>query len=340
MDNVTPANASSTPTFQYYTGRAVVNLDAISHNVAVMKDLVQSHSPTTQVMAVVKGGAYGHGLIESAKASARGGATWFGTAQAIEAMSLREAGFTQRILTWLHTPGIDYRTLIEQDIDISVAAPWAVAAVADAAQEAGKPARVHLKVDTGLGRNGATLEDLNSMIEPLIEAQNAGHIEWVGIWSHFAFADEPEHPTVIAQADVFAHLPSDHGVSYGHQYRTPTDTQVAVVPLGYADGIPRHASGFAERGGQGAPLWIDGQRCAIAGRVCMDQFVVDLGSDTHAQPGDTAVLFGDPQLGHPTADEWAQSAGTISYEIITRIGERVPRIYVGNTETAQDTHTA
>lgn len=400
MDDVTPANQPSTPDSQYYTGRALVNLAAIRHNVALMKDLVQSHSPTTQVMAVVKGGAYGHGLIESARASAEGGATWFGTAQAVEALQLRAAGFTQRILTWLHAPGIDYRPLIEADIDISVAAPWAVAAVADAAAEAGKTARVHLKVDTGLGRNGVTLEDLNMMIEPLIAAQDKGQLEFVGIWSHFAFADEPEHPTVIAQADVFAqavahaeaagahlevrhiansaatllnpsvyydlvrpglsvyglspapqigdsahfglipamtleadlatvkHLPAGHGVSYGHQYRTTVDTQVGVVPLGYADGIPRHASGTTERGGLGAPVQVNDQRVAIAGRVCMDQFVVDLGAHTTAQPGDTAILFGDPALGHPSADEWAQMAGTISYEVITRVGERVPRVYI------------
>lgn len=397
---MTSPNDPSLETPQYYTGRAIINLAAIRHNVATMCERVHEHSPHTQVMAVVKGGAYGHGLIESARASVEGGATWFGTAQASEALQLRSAGFTQRILTWLHAPGIDYRTLIDNDIDISVAAPWAVSAVRDAAREAGKAARVHLKVDTGLGRNGVTLQDIDTMLEPLIAAQNAGDLEFVGIWSHFAFADEPEHPTVLAQADVFAkavsaaeeagahlevrhiansaatllnpsvyydlvrpglsvyglspapqvgdsahfglipamtleadlatvkHLPADHGVSYGHQYRTTADTKVGIVPLGYADGIPRHASGTSARDGLGAPVQIGTQRSAIAGRVCMDQFVLDLGADTAAQAGDTVVLFGDSALGQPTADDWANSCDTISYEIITRIGERVPRIYI------------
>ena len=66
----------------------------------------------------------------------------------------------------------------------------------------------------------------------------------------------------------------------------------------------------------------------MAGRVCMDQFVIDLGPDTTAEPGDTVVLFGDEALGHPSAEDWAAHAGTISYEIITRVGERVPRIYI------------
>lgn len=378
----------------------MVNLAAIRHNVSMMRDLVQRTSPHTQVMAVVKGGAYGHGLIESARASVEGGATWLGTAQASEALELRSAGFTQRILTWLHTPQINYTPLIEADIDISVAAPWAVHEVAATAQDLGRSARVHLKVDTGLGRNGVVLEDLDSMIAPLMEYQEQGILEFVGIWSHFAFADEPEHPTVIAQAEVFAkavqiaeeagahlevrhlansaatllnpavhydlvrpglsvyglspapqvgdpahfglipamtleadlatvkHLPAGHGVSYGHQYHTSQDTQVGVVPLGYADGIARHASGTQANNGRGAPVFVAGEKLTIAGRVCMDQFVIDLGPDTTAEPGDTVVLFGDSTNGHPTAEEWAQVAGTISYEIVTRVGERVPRVFI------------
>ncbi|MFD2841405.1 alanine racemase [Populibacterium corticicola] len=397
----TPDPAQNTrPHFDYYTGRAVVNLAAIRHNVALMREKVRSHSPHTQIMAVVKGGAYGHGLIESARASAQGGATWFGTAQASEALELRRAGFDQRILTWLHTPGIDFAELIRHDIDISVAGPWAVSAVRDAAREVGKPARVHLKVDTGLGRNGVTLADLDQMLVPLIAAQDEGTLEFVGIWSHFAFADEPENPTVLAQAETFkqaiaqaeaagAHLevrhlansaatllnpsvyydlvrpglsvyglspapqigdaahfglipamtleadiatvkklPAGHGVSYSHQYHTEEDTRIGVVPLGYADGIFRHASGTADRGGLGAPIQIGDQRVSIAGRVCMDQFVVDLGPDTRTVPGDTAILFGDPATGVPGAEDWAVAAGTISYEIVTRVGERVPRVYI------------
>ncbi len=396
----TELDISATDAAAAYPGRAVINLAAIRHNVSSMVEKVHAHSPSTHVMAVVKADAYGHGLVEVATTSLQAGATWLGTAQASEALVLRSAGITAPILTWLHAPGIDYAELISLDIDVSVATPEAAEAVAHAARTLGRVARVHLKVDTGLGRNGYTLDHLGEVISPLIAAQNAGDLEFVGIWSHFAFADEPEHPTVLAQADVFdraiamaeeagahlelrhiansaatltnprmyydlvrpglavyglspspqiggpahfglvpamrleAHLatvkelPKGHGVSYGHQYTTDADTKVGIVPLGYADGIPRHASGTTATGGLGAPVRVGEQHLRIAGRVCMDQFVVDLGTDSHAHAGDVAVLFGDENHGDPTAEDWAQACGTISYEVVTRLGERIPRVYV------------
>ncbi|AWB96173.1 alanine racemase [Agromyces badenianii] len=111
------------------------------------------------------------------------------------------------------------------------------------------------------------------------------------------------------------------GVSYGYTWRAERPTTLALVPLGYADGIPRHASGRAE-------VWIAGARRPIVGRVAMDQFVVDVGDD-HVETGDEIVLFGDPATGAPSADDWGDAAGTIGYEIVTRIGPRVPRRYVG-----------
>jgi alanine racemase len=110
-------------------------------------------------------------------------------------------------------------------------------------------------------------------------------------------------------------------VSYGHTYVTPKPTTVAVVPVGYGDGIPRHGS-------SAAPVLAAGARRRIAGRVCMDQFVIDLDDDV-AQPGDEVVLFGPGTDGEPTAQDWADAAGTISYEIVTRIGGRFTRTYAG-----------
>ncbi|WP_435299433.1 alanine racemase [Timonella sp. A28] len=389
----------------YYTGRARINLDAITHNVATIRDRVHVRSPHTHVMAVVKSNAYGHGLIESARAAVAGGATWLGTAQASEALELRQAGITERILTWLNTPHSDFDPLLEHDIDVSVANPHAVHAVIAAAQRVSRRARVHLKVDTGMGRNGYTVEHMNEIVQPLIAADHAGHISWVGIWSHLACADEPGHevnqqqvaafdaaiayaqaagarfevrhlansaaaltnphayydlvrvglamyglspapevgdsayfglrPAMTLEADIatLKELPAGHGVSYSHQYTTPTSTVLAVVPLGYGDGIPRHVSGTRATGGLGAPITIAGQRYRISGRVCMDQFMVDLGPETAAHAGDTAVLFGDSARGEPSADEWAEIAGTISYEIVTRLSERVPRIYTHTDAT-------
>jgi alanine racemase len=132
--------------------------------------------------------------------------------------------------------------------------------------------------------------------------------------------------TVEAELANVKRLPAGHGVSYGHHYVTPRDTVVGVVPLGYGDGVPRHASG--QDGAPGAPLGVAGRRLAIAGRVCMDQVMVDLGPGATEQAGDRVVLFGTGADGGPTAQDWADAAGTISYEIVTRLGARVPRVYV------------
>ncbi|MFS0852824.1 alanine racemase [Microbacterium sp. 179-I 3D4 NHS] len=112
-------------------------------------------------------------------------------------------------------------------------------------------------------------------------------------------------------------VPAGAGVSYGYDHRTTRDTTLVLVPLGYADGVPRHASGRL-------PVSIGGRRYTNVGRVAMDQFVVDVG-DADVSVGDEVVLFGDPTLGVPSAADWADAAGTINYEIVTRIGPRVPR---------------
>ena len=126
--------------------------------------------------------------------------------------------------------------------------------------------------------------------------------------------------TVRARLALVKRLRAGTGVSYGHTWTAETDTTVALVPVGYADGVPRHASSRAE-------VLVAGRRRPVAGRVCMDQFVVDLG-EAHADPGDTAVLFGTGADGGPTAQDWAAAAGTISYEIVTGVGGRFVRRHV------------
>lgn len=126
--------------------------------------------------------------------------------------------------------------------------------------------------------------------------------------------------TLSASLALIKHAPAGHGVSYGHHYVTPGETTLGLVPVGYADGIPRHASGTG-------PVLVAGKWRTVAGRVAMDQFVVDLGGD-EPEPGAQAVLFGPGDRGEPTAEDWARAAGTIAYEIVTRIGTRVPRVHV------------
>ena len=127
--------------------------------------------------------------------------------------------------------------------------------------------------------------------------------------------------TLRASVAMVKRVPAGQGVSYGHTYVTRTETTLALVPLGYGDGVPRHASSKG-------PVLAAGSKRTIAGRVCMDQFVVDIG-DAQAEPGDPVVLFGDGRRGEPTVHDWAVAADTIGYEIVTRIGSRVPRRYVG-----------
>jgi alanine racemase len=131
-------------------------------------------------------------------------------------------------------------------------------------------------------------------------------------------------PAMSARAKVIyaKRLPAGAGISYGHTYVTQRPSTVAVVPFGYADGVPRHASGIG-------PVQINGVRHRIAGRVCMDQFVVDVG-DADVREGDEVILFGPGDSGEPTVDDWARAVGTINYEIVTRIGaSRIPRVHHG-----------
>jgi alanine racemase len=128
--------------------------------------------------------------------------------------------------------------------------------------------------------------------------------------------------TARARVMLTKRVPAGQGVSYGHTYITERETTLAVVPLGYADGIPRHASNTG-------PIQLAGRTRKIAGRVCMDQVVVDCGDDPVA-PGDVATLFGSGEHGEPTADDWAEALDTINYEVVTRFGSpRVPRVYDG-----------
>jgi alanine racemase len=366
---------------------AVVDLGAIRGNVARLKA-----GTSAELLAVVKADGYGHGLVPSALAALAGGATWLGTAVIDEALTLRAAGITVPVLCWLWTPEDTdrVRQAVGAGIDLSVSSTWQLAIVTDAARDARRPAHVHLKVDTGLSRNGCTRDDWPELLTATAKAAADADIEVIGIWSHFAYADEPGHPTIGKQIDAFHQalevasragieprlchlansaatltLPEAHfdlvrpgiaiygltpipdvsdfglvpamtlrsalasvkrvrageGVSYGHTYTTAHDTTVALVPLGYADGIPRHA-------GNVGPVSIAGERYSVSGRVCMDQFVVDVG-DAPVTEHDVAVLFGPGRDGEPTAQDWASAIGTIHYEIVTRIGPRVPRTYVG-----------
>jgi alanine racemase len=362
--------------------QALVDLGAIAGNVASLCELVRG----SQVMAAVKADGYGHGMVPAARAALAGGASWLGVADLDEAVTLRRAGITAPVLC-LMTFG-DPAEAIRHDVDVTAGSVAFVAKVEAAADGAGVQARLHLKADTGLSRGGATPADWPCVVEAALDAQARGSVRVTGLWSHFACADIPGHPSIAAQLAAFAaavafaekaglrpevrhiantaaaltvpesrldlvrfggaiyglstlpggapswlrpamtlraqlamvkRVPAGTGVSYGHRYVTSRETTLGLVPLGYADGVPRSAAGH--------PLVsARGRRWPVAGTVCMDQLVVDFGDEPVAT-GDEVVLFGPGEDGEPTAQEWGERLGTISYEIATGIGARVPRSY-------------
>ena len=367
--------------------RAEINLAAIAENLKFIKS-----KTSAQVLAVVKADAYGHGLINVAKAAEKSGADWLGTALLEEGIALRNGGITKPIISWLTPIGEDFRTAINLDIDLSVSSIELLNEVILVGKSINKVPRVHIEIDTGMNRGGFG-DDWGLLLPEIVKAVKANEIKAIGIWSHFARADEPNEvmnktqldeftqkvkqlndagvspefihiansaaslsneaahkniirwgiglyglsPDVLNMGDskslglkpamkLFAKLQlvkavkAGQSVGYGGTAITKSDTKLGVVTLGYADGVPRNAN-------NSAGIYVAGKRAPIIGRVSMDQFVVDLGTDSSAKTGDEVIVFGDGSQGEYTIDEWAKACGTINYEIVTRIGVRVPRIY-------------
>src|ERR1700730_11485061 len=177
---------------------ASVDLAAITGNGAALCERVRG----SQVMAVVKADGYGHGMIPAARAALAGGATWLGTADLTEALALRAAGIREPVLCLMAIG--EPADAIRAGVDVTAASVAVVTRVARAAARAGVPARLHLKADTGLSRGGATPADRPALLEPALAAQAAGRLRVAGLWSHFACADLPGHPSVAAQLAAFA----------------------------------------------------------------------------------------------------------------------------------------
>lgn len=418
-----------------YPAQAIVDLAALRDNMRHLVDVCGGADSGTAVMGVVKADAYGHGLIPSALAALAGGATWLGTAQAREALRLRQAGIGPdrcHILTWMYsglTAPLD--DLILNDIDVSVGSLDGIEAVAAAARATGRTARVHVKVDSGFGRNGFTESNFPAAVERLVPLSAEGLIHIVGQWSHLAVADAPDVPEFVAVTDhqienfnaftalmkqagiapqirhlantaatldrpeirfemtrpgigLYGYEPdpamgtpskyrltpamtlqaqlgtvkdveAGHGISYGRTYLTEERTSTAIVPIGYADGIHRSASGFDIEGAKhvdkpGGPvrvMTVNGPRVLhVSGRVCMDQFVIDLcgsADELGVHEGDTVMLFGPGRgedYGEPTADDWARAAGTISYEVFTCLCGRIPRLYLNARDVLSEADLA
>ena len=359
----------------------LIDLSALASNVSKIKK-----ECAVDVLAVVKADAYGHGLIRVASAALKAGASWLGVALLEEAITLRENGVDAPILAWLVSPGSDFELALSHNIDLGVSSIKGLREISAAAAKSGKKARIHIEIDTGMTRGGF-LDEWKELLQ-----EDFTYLEVVGIFSHFARADEPGEKQNVDQLDKFKQMVAElekiginpaikhlansaatlkdkdsyftmvrvgiamYGltpdithmgtskelglrpvgqlraklhlvknvlkgspVGYGASATTSMDTKLGVVAMGYADGIPRVA--------QGAGVFINGKKAPIIGRVSMDQFVVDLGSNSTAQSGDWVIVFGDGSHGEYTADDWGRASSSINYEIVTRIGPRVPRIY-------------
>ncbi|MDT5066992.1 MAG: alanine racemase [Mycobacterium sp.] len=372
--------------------QAVVDLDAIAHNVRLLRE----HAGSAQVMVVVKADGYGHGATQVARAALAAGATELGVATLDEALALRRDGVTAPLLAWLHTPGADFAAALTADVQVAVSSARQLDALLDAATRTGCTGTLTVKVDTGLSRNGASGAEFAAMLPVLARAQADDVIRLRGIMSHLACGDDPESPVNDRQNQRFsefraqahdagvafeiAHLCNSpaamtrpdlaydmvrpgiavygqtpiaargdmglipamtlkctvalvrsinagDGVSYGHTWIADRDTTVALLPIGYADGVFRSLGGRMD-------VLINGRRRRGVGRVCMDQFVVDLGpGPVDVAEGDDAILFGSGLHGEQTAQDWAELLGTINYEVVTSPRGRVARAYRGGAAT-------
>jgi alanine racemase len=361
---------------------AVVDLDAIRHNVALLTPR------DAELMAVVKANGYGHGAVPVARAAVEAGAKWLGVALVEEGIELRDAGIAARILVLTEFPPGSEKEALEAGLTPTLYTDEGLRRLTEAADVAGGPVAVHVKVDTGMHRVGLDPSVADSFVSKVLEAG----LGLEGVWTHFARSEDREDPFTQLQLDRLssvlaslgargmkpriAHaansaaamaLPSTHldlvrigiavyglspgpaldgaaaalrpalswrsavtmvrrvpageGVSYGLRYAPERDSNVATVPVGYADGYGRLLSNKAE-------VVIRGRRHRVAGTITMDQLMVDCGDDPVTE-GDEVLLIGRQGPAAVTADELAAWIGTVNYEIVCGISERVPREYVG-----------
>ena len=370
---------------------AWVDLAAIAANVRTLADAARGAS----LMAVVKADAFGHGAIPIARTALASGASWLGVARIEEAVALREAHLGTPILAWLLEPRL-VPAAFARGIDVSASSVADLETIARAAETAGRRARVHLKLDTGLHRAGVPPSDWLAVLRHAGRLETSRLLRVVGIWSHLSHGDVRGHPEIARQGarftdglaaarrmglrpevthlantgsllqqgalggtmvrvgagvygiDVFRgalgasplrpaltfttrvvavrDISAGEGVGYGHDWVAERPTRLALVPLGYADGLPR--------GTVGSRMLLHGRSAPVVGRISMDQAILDA-TDTPVAVGDPVVVFGPGRLEHapmadpvPTLDDWARWAGTIPHEILTGIGARVERRYV------------
>jgi alanine racemase len=364
---------------------AEVDLDAIAHNARGLKERAGQE---TELMAVVKANAYGHGAVPVARAALENGASRLAVNRALEGVELRQAGLTAPILILGYSLPGEAETIVRWDLTPTVTTVEGALALSAVSDRQGKVTLIHVKVDTGMGRFGLLPDEVVAFVRRIAELPG---LKLEGLFTHFAVADladktytrrqfarymqvaqqleevgftiplkhvansaanldlpemhldvvrcgialyglrpsdevEPTIPlkpamTLKSRVARVRTLPPGSGISYGCTYTTTRPTSVALVPVGYGDGYHRLLSN------KGSVL-IGGKRAPIVGRVCMDQFVVDITGIEGVRQDDEVVVFGHQGEEEISAEEVAALAGTINYEVVTSILPRVTRVYL------------
>lgn len=371
-----------------------IDLDAIAHNLKALKSLTKAG---TAVMAVVKADAYGHGAVRVAKKALESGATHLGVARLHEALELRQAGINAPILVFGYILENDVDKLMALNVTATVFDLETACMLSERAAAKGTPIKIHLKVDTGMGRLGILPDSRRpdsgrtGAFDEVSTISALPGLELEGIYTHFAAADTrdkgyadyqlqtfmdfieglkhlgiefplvhsansaalidlPETHFTMVRAGIAMYglapsgevdiqslglrpameirsiitsvkkVPKSFKVSYGMTYETGKETVIAAVPIGYADGFSRLLSSRGE-------MIVRGKKAPIAGRVCMDQTLIDVGEIPGVKPGDEVVILGTQADQRITADEMAETIGTINYEVVSSLTARVPKIY-------------
>lgn len=348
---------------------AVVDLDAFDANLRHLRAMVAP----AELMVVLKADAYGHGLVPMGLAAAQAGITRLGALDLLSALALRDAGVPNdvTVFAWLFAPEPDFTAAVNARIDLGISRISELHAVERAA--VGIPARVHLKIDTGLSRNGATEQEWPELVSTALSLQQRGIVEVYGAWTHIAEASEEEDTIAIARFTTAIAIAEGLGARFtlrhlaassaglrradsrfdlvrmgGHCWGIPSfdgvtsediglrqvmtlqsrvalirahadGTRSAMLPIGYADGLPPNVRGAVT-------VSINGSRYPLTNAVELDSVMVDIGRD-EVSIGDRVVLFGPGGHGEQSVREWGDATGTLGDEIVTRIASSVPRRY-------------
>ncbi|MGM0397272.1 MAG: alanine racemase [Bacillota bacterium] len=363
-----------------------INLDNLSYNFREIQKIVKEG---TLIMPVIKANGYGHGSVELARLYKEIGAKRLAVSLLNEAIELRRAGIDLPVLILNFTPQEHMNEVAAYDLTQSIYRYDDGKALSDAAEEMGKTAKVHVKIDSGMGRLG--FQPTEESIGEILRLKDLPSIEIEGIFTHFAKADEkdktvtreqykkftwiveelekkgfkapikhvsnsasiidlPEYNLDLVRPGImlYGYYPSDEvdkeritlkpamtlkavvsniktvpegtGISYGHLFKAPRESRIATVPIGYADGYTRMLTGKAD-------VFVAGKRAPVAGKICMDQLMLDVTDVQGVEIGDSVVFFGEGVEGYPHVDEVAAKLGTINYEVICMMGRRLPRVY-------------